>query len=90
MPRALLLSWVLDCCHVVYFGLPGSFATAEFTLNLVSEAALWDATSANEWLHVLLRPSQFRTPDWRMRGFPFQKSLHAMANAGACTVLASP
>lgn len=78
---AILLSWVHDCCHVLYFGLPSSFIASEFTLNLPVEDALWRATSSIEWFQELQKPSPFGPLYIRVLGYPFQKALIALSDS---------
>ncbi|KII92001.1 hypothetical protein PLICRDRAFT_103263 [Plicaturopsis crispa FD-325 SS-3] len=51
--RALLLSWMQDNCHVIYFGLPPMYHKGEMSVCLPCEDALWKATSASEWYLLL-------------------------------------
>ncbi|KAJ7718009.1 fungal-specific transcription factor domain-containing protein [Mycena maculata] len=52
--RALLLSYLHDCCQSIYFGLPPSYVAGEInSLRLPCAEALWKAQSAQEWFSVL-------------------------------------
>ncbi|EKM80781.1 hypothetical protein AGABI1DRAFT_71303 [Agaricus bisporus var. burnettii JB137-S8] len=57
--RAILWSYMQDCCHRIYFSLPSSYHPHEMTLNLPCESFLWQATTAAEWYDILQRPSPY-------------------------------
>ncbi|KAF5351903.1 hypothetical protein D9756_007476 [Leucocoprinus leucothites] len=59
--RAILWSYMHDCCHCIYFALPSSYHPQEVTLNLPCENALWQATTAADWYLVLQRSSPYGT-----------------------------
>ncbi|KXN90128.1 Zinc finger protein klf1 [Leucoagaricus sp. SymC.cos] len=59
--RAILWSFMHDCCHCIYFALPSSYHPQEVILNLPCEDALWQATSAADWYMVLQRSSPYGT-----------------------------
>lgn len=84
-----MLSWVHDCCHVLYFGLSSSFTTSEFTLNLPCEDGLWQANTSAEWVQELQKPSPFGFMEWRTVGYPFQKALIALSDSRKLEALTS-
>ncbi|KAK0191728.1 fungal-specific transcription factor domain-containing protein [Armillaria mellea] len=51
--RALLLSYLHDCCYSIYFSKQSSFRTTEFDIHLPCDEALWNAQTATEWLSVI-------------------------------------
>ncbi|KAF7345373.1 hypothetical protein MVEN_01555200 [Mycena venus] len=55
--RALLLSYLHDCCQPIFFGLPSSYFPSEAALQMPCEDDLWMAGSAEEWFSVLQTPS---------------------------------
>ncbi|KAF7362108.1 C6 transcription factor [Mycena venus] len=55
--RALLLSYLHDCCQPIFFGLPSSYFPGEAALRMPCEDDLWRAGSAEEWFSVLQTPS---------------------------------
>ncbi|XP_006460902.1 hypothetical protein AGABI2DRAFT_204206 [Agaricus bisporus var. bisporus H97] len=57
--RAILWSYMQDCCHRIYFSLPSSYHPHEMTLNLPCESFLWQATTAADWYDILQRPSPY-------------------------------
>ncbi|KZT24208.1 hypothetical protein NEOLEDRAFT_1242675 [Neolentinus lepideus HHB14362 ss-1] len=57
--RALLISYLHDCCHALYFAIRPSFMLSELTLKLPCEDSLWKANNANEWSFALLGPSPY-------------------------------
>ncbi|KAF9268772.1 hypothetical protein L218DRAFT_917817 [Marasmius fiardii PR-910] len=63
--RALLLSYLHDCCQILYFSSPPSYLHNEMDIELPCENALWSAKSASEWWAILERKSPFG--DYRSR-----------------------
>ncbi|TFK53938.1 hypothetical protein OE88DRAFT_1805780 [Heliocybe sulcata] len=57
--RALLLSYLHDCCHALYFAIRPSFLLSELALKLPCEDALWKANNANEWSMTLCAASPY-------------------------------
>ncbi|KAF7795522.1 hypothetical protein EIP86_006684 [Pleurotus ostreatoroseus] len=57
--RALLLSYLHDCCHCIYFTLQPAFARAEVAVPLPCEDGLWRANTWREWRAVLGTPSAY-------------------------------
>jgi hypothetical protein len=55
--RALLLSYLHDCCQTIFFGLPPSYMPGEMTVRLPCEEQLWKAGSVEDWLSLLDAPS---------------------------------
>ncbi|KAK0213240.1 fungal-specific transcription factor domain-containing protein [Desarmillaria ectypa] len=73
--RALLLSYLHDCCHSVFFSIRPSFEIAEFDLNLPCDEALWKAQSAREWYELLQKPSAYGTGADRLYSVGMQQAL---------------
>ncbi|KAK0225469.1 hypothetical protein IW262DRAFT_1265991 [Armillaria fumosa] len=84
--RALLLSYLHDCCHSVFFSIRSSFRTAEFDLYLPCDEALWKAQSAQEWYELLQKPSVYGTGADRLYGVGMQQ---ALINLGEIRLAAS-
>ncbi|KAH9949016.1 hypothetical protein B0H21DRAFT_689061 [Amylocystis lapponica] len=80
--RAILLSHSHDCCTCIYFNLRPTFSTGEFELGLPCEDALWLASSAEEWLAILQRPSPYgSTIAERLTGLSLQRTLAYFAES---------
>ncbi|TFK52658.1 hypothetical protein OE88DRAFT_1644270 [Heliocybe sulcata] len=77
--RALLLSYLHDCCQSIYFSMSPSFLPGEMQLHLPCDDVLWRATTAQEWLSILQMPSHPVAPIDRLLGHSFQGVL---ANLG--------
>ncbi|TFY72588.1 hypothetical protein EVG20_g412 [Dentipellis fragilis] len=75
--RALMLAYLHDTCHCVFFSLPPSFFESEVDLCLPTEDALWNAKSAQEWFETLQRPAPYGSTSARLRGYSMQ---HAISN----------
>ncbi|PBK59688.1 hypothetical protein ARMSODRAFT_774712 [Armillaria solidipes] len=76
--RALLLSYLHDCCHSVFFSMRPSFQTAEFDMNLPCDDALWKAQSAAEWMDLLQKPSPYGMGSTRLYGVGMQQALTSL------------
>ncbi|KAG7441791.1 uncharacterized protein BT62DRAFT_907268 [Guyanagaster necrorhizus] len=77
--RAILLSYLHDCCHSVFFSMRPSFQTAEFDMNLPCDEAIWKAQTAAEWIGLLQKPSPYGVGSARLYGVGMQQ---ALANLG--------
>ncbi|KAF8893927.1 fungal-specific transcription factor domain-containing protein [Infundibulicybe gibba] len=66
--RALLWSYLHDCCHCIYFALPPSYHPSEIELNLPCEDTLWRANNSTDWFMVLQTPSPYGPSHTRMAG----------------------
>ncbi|KAJ7128945.1 fungal-specific transcription factor domain-containing protein [Mycena crocata] len=75
--RALLLSYLHDCCQSIYFGLPSSFHPGEMTLRLPCEEALWRAGTAEEWFSIL---KTYESPQPRLTGPDYSSTFASMVN----------
>ncbi|KAG7439636.1 uncharacterized protein BT62DRAFT_938786 [Guyanagaster necrorhizus] len=73
--RALLLSYLHDCCHSVFFSMHPSFQTAEFNMNLPCDEAIWKAQTAAEWIGLLQKPSPYGLGSARLYGVGMQQAL---------------
>jgi hypothetical protein len=76
-----MLSLVHDCCHLIYFGIPALFSSAEFDLNLPTDCDMWTAATPEQWLHVQNQPSVYGWSELRVYGYPVQKALQALADS---------
>ncbi|KIL68871.1 hypothetical protein M378DRAFT_184747 [Amanita muscaria Koide BX008] len=79
--RALWWSYLHDCCHGIYFGLPMTYGQTEVQLNLPCEDVMWQATSAAEWYRILQNTSSSGTYQTRLTGFNFEKTLSHISEA---------
>ncbi|KAF8995473.1 fungal-specific transcription factor domain-containing protein [Cyathus striatus] len=66
--RAILWSYMHDCCHCIYFALPPSYQSSELLLSLPCEDSLWNASTSSEWFVILQTPSHCGTPESRLKG----------------------
>ncbi|KAF7984263.1 hypothetical protein HWV62_16106 [Athelia sp. TMB] len=66
--RALLLSYMHDTCHCIYFAMPASYLHGEMAMYLPCEDALWKASTATEWFLALQKPSPYGTTQERLTG----------------------
>lgn len=86
--RSILLSYLHDCCHCIYFALAPSFFPSEMVLNLPCEDALWQATSATEWMRVLQTPSPYGDMQARLTGASMPETLAAIAEPRQLDIIA--
>ncbi|KAF8637940.1 hypothetical protein AX16_010573 [Volvariella volvacea WC 439] len=66
--RAILWSYMHDCCHCIYFALQPSYNPIDMDLYLPCDTALWQAQSAEEWLTLLQSSSPFPSIEARLVG----------------------
>ncbi|KAF5345367.1 hypothetical protein D9758_008500 [Tetrapyrgos nigripes] len=66
--RALLLSYLHDTCHCIYFALPPSYQPREVDVCLPCENKLWNAKTAPEWWAVLQEESAYGAYHIRLMG----------------------
>ncbi|KAJ7690657.1 fungal-specific transcription factor domain-containing protein [Mycena rosella] len=78
--RALLLSYLHDCCQSIYFGLSPSYSPGEMTLRLPCDDSLWRAGSAEEWFSILEAPSPYQSSHHRLTGLDFSTTFASMVN----------
>ncbi|KAL4259105.1 Zinc cluster transcription factor 47 [Pleurotus pulmonarius] len=76
--RALLLSYLHDCCHSIYFALPPSYLPGEVELYLPCEDSLWKAGSSKEWFMLLQSSSPYGDATARLIGQSMPKALSLM------------
>lgn len=76
--RALLLSYLHDCCHSIYFALPPSYLPGEVELYLPCEDSLWKAASSKEWFMLLQSSSPYGDATSRLIGQSMPKALSLM------------
>ncbi|KAL6310308.1 fungal-specific transcription factor domain-containing protein [Sparassis latifolia] len=79
--RALLLCYVHDCVHCLYYSLHPTFPSLEFDLGLPCEDALWTARTADEWLSILRKPSLYGSTTDRLCGFSLQAAFMKLADS---------
>ncbi|SJL01014.1 uncharacterized protein ARMOST_04328 [Armillaria ostoyae] len=79
--RALLLSYLHDCCYSIYFSKQSSFRTTEFDIHLPCDEELWNAQTAAEWLSVIQAASLYRVDQTMLRGADFQQALTRLGEA---------
>lgn len=80
MFRTVLLSYLHDCCHCMYFSLCPSFQPAELDINLPCDDVVWRAGSAREWFDVLQIASPYGTRESRLLGIAMQQALAALGD----------
>ncbi|KZT10591.1 uncharacterized protein LAESUDRAFT_643540 [Laetiporus sulphureus 93-53] len=80
--RALTFSYLHDGCHCLYYDLRPTYVTSEFDIDLPCENALWAATTAEEWLSILQKPSPYGKISERLRGPSLQGTYARLENAG--------
>ncbi|KAF9464087.1 fungal-specific transcription factor domain-containing protein [Collybia nuda] len=84
--RALLLSYLHDCCHCMYFALPPSFQPSELDLSLPCDDALWSARDSRQWFERAHSPSPYGTGIPRIIGFGMQRALAVLGEMRLPTV----
>ncbi|KAI0069899.1 hypothetical protein K474DRAFT_1609674 [Panus rudis PR-1116 ss-1] len=78
--RALMLTFLHDCCHSIFFTLRPTYFPSEFNLRLPCEDSLWKATSYEDWHIALLKPSAYGSATDRLKGaLPLQEALAHLA-----------
>lgn len=82
--RALLVSYLHDCCHCLYFSMSPSFWPAEIDINLPCDDGLWNAGSAMQWFQTAKSPSQYRFA--RLSGFSMQRALAILSEPQPTTL----
>lgn len=90
--RCLTLSYLLDCCHTIYFALSPSYTVEEMALFCPCEDKLFNATNATEWLHLLNTPSPYGDFSQRVTGVRFIDIYEPMSRPETLrnTVMLSP
>ncbi|PPQ68789.1 LOW QUALITY PROTEIN: hypothetical protein CVT25_008867 [Psilocybe cyanescens] len=76
--RALLLAYVQDCVHGVYYSGQPAFPNSEFDINLPSDDDLWRAQTAQDWYQIQTMPSNHGIGNPRILGMSMQMSLVAL------------
>ncbi|KAL0579758.1 hypothetical protein V5O48_002252 [Marasmius crinis-equi] len=66
--RAVLLSYLHDCCQAIYFSLPTQYEHSEMDIYLPCENGLWEAKSPEEWWMKLEQQSAFGDYHSRLTG----------------------
>ncbi|KAK0205793.1 hypothetical protein DFS33DRAFT_1416386 [Desarmillaria ectypa] len=79
--RALLLTYLHDCCYSIYFSKQSSFRTTEFDIHLPCDEDLWNAQTPVEWLSVIQAASLYRGDSSTLRGADFQQALTRLTEA---------
>nr|GAT57723.1 predicted protein [Mycena chlorophos] len=85
MKRALLLSYLHDCCQSIYFGVTSIYLPGEVSLRLPCDDRLWRAESAEEWKLALESLQTSHDPHTRhniLAGHPLNSTLSAMMQPG--------
>lgn len=74
--RTVLLAYLHDNCHCVFFSLPPSFLPTELVdLHLPADDALWKTNTAQEWYDVISQPSAYGAVPNRLKGYSLQAAL---------------
>jgi hypothetical protein len=79
--RCLILSYLLDCCHTIYFALSPSYTVEEISLYLPCEDKLFDAPNAIAWLDLLNTPSPYGDFSQRITGVRFRDAFDPMSQS---------
>ncbi|KAJ7652454.1 hypothetical protein DFH06DRAFT_1418953, partial [Mycena polygramma] len=77
--RNLLLAYLHDCNHSMYFASPPAFSPAELDVHLPCDEELWHAPSAADWFTVAHTPSPYGVGIDRIYGVNMQRALAALA-----------
>ncbi|KAJ7615656.1 fungal-specific transcription factor domain-containing protein [Mycena polygramma] len=77
--RTLLLAYLHDCNHCMYFASPPAFSPAELDVHLPCDEELWHAPSAADWFTVAHTPSPYGIGIDRIYGVNMQRALAALA-----------
>ncbi|GJE97723.1 fungal-specific transcription factor domain-containing protein [Phanerochaete sordida] len=78
--RALLLTYLHDTCHCIYFTQRPYFYRDEMTVPLPCEDGLWRANSPGEWYALLQLSSEYGTQERRFRPHGLQDALVLFAD----------
>lgn len=76
--RLLSQSYLLDCCHAIYFATAPSYRIGEYLINLPGEDVLWTAKSAEEWFAILQTASPYGSIQMRLAGANMRRCLDSM------------
>ncbi|KAK0212589.1 fungal-specific transcription factor domain-containing protein [Desarmillaria ectypa] len=76
--RLLSQSYLLDCCHAIYFATAPSYRIGEYLINLPGEDTLWTAKSAEEWFAILQTASPYGSVQMRLAGPNMRRCLDSM------------
>ncbi|KAA1472942.1 hypothetical protein DENSPDRAFT_839343 [Dentipellis sp. KUC8613] len=80
--RALLLAYCHDRSHPIYFAMPASFHSTEFSIQLPCDEALWTAPTPRAWGQLAMSASPYGTGTSRITGVPMPRALHAVGLIG--------
>ncbi|TFK74536.1 hypothetical protein BDN72DRAFT_759444 [Pluteus cervinus] len=80
MKRAIIWSYMHDCCHSMYFGWQPQYLCDEMDLYLPCNSDLWEAKDANEWWCILHSPTQagYADTEARLRGPNLRQALQCL------------
>ncbi|KAI0686857.1 fungal-specific transcription factor domain-containing protein [Cytidiella melzeri] len=78
--RALLLSYLHDTCHCIYFTLQPIYGADEMTVPLPCENGLWQATNFNQWKDLLSKESPYGPMQTRLRPLGLHTALSMLAD----------
>ncbi|KAH9480832.1 Zinc finger protein klf1 [Psilocybe cubensis] len=76
--RALLLAYVQDCVHGVYYSGQPALTNSELDINLPADDDLWRAQTAQDWYQLQTMPSNYGIGSARILGMSLQMSLAAL------------
>ncbi|KAF8996539.1 fungal-specific transcription factor domain-containing protein [Cyathus striatus] len=85
--RTLLLAYLQDCSHCMYFSMPPSFQSSEFDINLPCDEALWIAGNARDWYQALQTPSPYGVGPARSAGVSMQLALDVLADTRPSAII---
>ena len=75
MNRALLLSYLHDTVHCIYFAMPPSYLPNEMAMFLPCDDALWKASTATEWFLALQKLSPYGSVQERLMGVSMPRAI---------------
>ena len=78
--RALLLSYLHDTCHCIYFTLQPLYDAGEMTVPLPCENAVWKANTYQEWRKALSKDSSYGSLRERLQPMGLQTALTKLAD----------
>ncbi|KAJ6514850.1 hypothetical protein C8R47DRAFT_1032458 [Mycena vitilis] len=81
--RTLLLAFLHDCNHCIYFAYPPAFSPTELAVHLPCDEELWHAPSAAHWFVAAHTPSPYGVGIDRIYGVNMQRALAALATPAA-------
>ncbi|CAA7262767.1 unnamed protein product [Cyclocybe aegerita] len=76
--RALLVAFLQDCNHCIYYSTQPAFIPTEFDINLPCDDAVWRAQNARDWYQIQRAPSPYGTGALRLLGPNMQMAMSTL------------